>query len=234
MPKSKVYGHVFDDETERNVLKLKSDGYISELLGPIGTGKEAYVFYSHDQHNNTVAVKIHRHHIGAFKQIPTYLRLRGTGSRGYIKRIDDWTRYEFNFMSRAFNVGVSVPEPMRNYKNIIVMAFIGEDDVPAKPAVQDRNFEVDSWYKKITDVIVLLGRRRIIHGDLSPYNILNLKGNPFFIDFSQALKLSNMTLPYLVRDITTINSWFKSLGFADTKSEDELIKLIDPLLLNEQ
>ncbi len=232
MPKSKVYAHVFDEETYRNIVKLKSGGYISDLLGPIGTGKESYVFYSHDQHDRSVAVKVHRHHIGAFKQIPTYLRLRGTHSRGYINRIDDWTRYEFNFQQRAFGMGVNVPEPIRNYRNIIVMGFIGENDSPARPAIQDRDFDAKAWYGKISNYIVLMGRRHMIHGDLSPYNILNLKGEPFLIDFSQALKLSKMTLSYLSRDISIINNWFVSIGFEETIPEKEIIRTIDPLLLS--
>jgi serine/threonine-protein kinase RIO1 len=63
MSKSKVFLHVFDEETSRAVNKLQGDGYISTLLGPIGTGKESYVFYSESFNNRKVAVKLHRHNI---------------------------------------------------------------------------------------------------------------------------------------------------------------------------
>ena len=132
MTKSKVFSHVFDEETLRNVNKLQGDGYISNLLGPIGTGKESYVFYSRDFHDKLVAVKIHRHNIDAFKSIPSYIRLRGRKSGGFIKQINDWTRFEYNFLSKAYKLGVNAPEPIRCYENIIVMQFIGTEGDIAK------------------------------------------------------------------------------------------------------
>ena len=126
MPKSKTLSHVFDADTSRSILKLRSDGYIRELSGVLGSGKESYVFYSQDSHNREVAVKVHRHYINAFKGIPSYLGLRGSKTGGFFKRIDEWTRYEFSLLRKANEAGVNTPEPIRNYKNIMVMSFIGK------------------------------------------------------------------------------------------------------------
>ncbi|MCL5016534.1 MAG: hypothetical protein M1441_00085, partial [Candidatus Parvarchaeota archaeon] len=93
MQENKTFLHVFDQHTLRNIVKLTSDGLITELIGPIGTGKESYVFYSKDVHGDEVAVKIHRHNIQSFKEIPSYLSLRGIKSGGFLNTIDDWTRY---------------------------------------------------------------------------------------------------------------------------------------------
>ncbi len=226
MPKSKVFSHVFDEETLQNVNKLQGDGYISNLLGPIGTGKEAYVFYSSDFHDRFVAVKIHRHNIGAFKSIPSYIKLRGKSSGGFIKQINDWTRFEYFFLSKAYKLGVNVPEPIRCYENIIVMQLLGNAENIAKMAIKNDDFDHADWYKKIIDFIILMANEKMIHGDLSPYNILNYNGEPFMIDFSQSLNLSNLTLNFLVRDITNINNWFRSLGYKDVKKEEEILNLI--------
>ncbi|MCL4397035.1 serine protein kinase RIO [Candidatus Parvarchaeota archaeon] len=226
MTKSKVFSHVFDEETLRNVNKLQGDGYISNLLGPIGTGKESYVFYSRDFHDKLVAVKIHRHNIDAFKSIPAYIRLRGRKSGGFLKQINDWTRFEYNFLSKAHNLGINTPEPIRCYENIIVMQFIGSDDNPSKLAVKDRDFDAEKWYGLIIKFIVDMAKNGMIHGDLSPYNILNYNGEPFIIDFSQALKLSSSTINFLIRDITNINNWFLSLKYKSTKEAKEIIEEI--------
>ena len=224
MTKSKVFSHVFDEETLRNVNKLQGDGYISNLLGPIGTGKESYVFYSRDFHDRTVAVKIHRHNIDAFKSIPAYIRLRGRKSGGFIKQINDWARFEYNFLSKAYNLGINAPEPIRCYENIIVMQFIGSDENPAKLAIKDSDFDVEKWYTLLIKFIVSMAKNGMIHGDLSPYNILNYNGEPFIIDFSQALKLSSLTINFLVRDITNINNWFLSLKYGKVKKIKDILE----------
>ena len=226
MPKSKTFLHVFDEETLRAVNKLQGDGYISNLLGPIGTGKESYVFYSKDLHNRLVAVKIHRHNIDAFKNIPSYLRLRGRKTGGFLKQINDWTRFEYNFLSKAYSIGVNTPEPIRCYENIIIMQFIGSEDNPAKIAIKDSNFEVERWYKFIINSIINMAKSKMVHGDLSPYNILNYNGDPFIIDFSQALKLSSSTINFLVRDIININNWFLSLKYKNVKETKDILEEI--------
>ncbi len=223
MTKSKVFSHVFDEETLKNINKLQGDGYISNLLGPIGTGKESYVFYSRDFHDKLVAVKIHRHNIDAFKSIPSYIRLRGRKSGGFLKQINDWTRFEYNFLSKAHNLGINTPEPIRCYENIIVMQFIGTEGNIARQAIKDNDFDLDKWYKSITKIIIELAKNGMIHGDLSPYNILNYEGEPFIIDFSQALKLSSSTINFLVRDITNINNWFLSLKYKNIRETKDII-----------
>ena len=226
MTKSKVFSHVFDEETLRNVNKLQGDGYISNLLGPIGTGKESYVFYSRDFHDRIVAVKIHRHNIDAFKSIPAYIRLRGRKSGGFIKQINDWTRFEYNLLSKAYNLGINTPEPIRCYENIIVMQFLGRDENPAELAIKDSDFNIERWYVLLTNFIVSMAKNGIIHGDLSPYNILNYNGEPFIIDFSQALKLSSLTINFLVRDITNVNNWFLSLNYKNIKEAKDILEEI--------
>ena len=215
---------MFDEETLRNVNKLQGDGYISNLLGPIGTGKESYVFYSRDFHDRIVAVKIHRHNIDAFKSIPAYIRLRGRKSGGFIKQINDWTRFEYNFLSKAHNLGINTPEPIRCYENIIVMQFLGRDENPAELAIKDSDFNIERWYVLLTNFIVSMAKNGIIHGDLSPYNILNYNGEPFIIDFSQALKLSSLTINFLVRDITNVNNWFLSLKYEKIKKTKDILE----------
>ncbi len=230
MPRSKTFEHVFDEKTLFNIHKLESGGYIGKLLGPVGTGKESYIFYSTDPNGREVAVKVHRHDINAFKRIPTYLRLRGTRSSGFIKRINDWTRYEFAFQSRAFSMGIKTPEPYRVYENLIVMQFIGGDCVSAPQAIRDTDFDINAWYDEIIGSIVTMGKKGLIHGDLSPYNILNYQGKPYIIDFSQAVKLTSLTKGYLLRDIRNINAWFEKLGKSTITDEKDLLGEIDQTL----
>ena len=72
-----------------------------------------------------------------------------------------------------------------------------------------------------------MGGHGIIHGDLSPYNILNFEGKPYIIDFSQSLKLTSLTKDYLERDVTNINNWFEKLGKTDPVSYKNILESIE-------
>ncbi|MEM3844192.1 MAG: RIO1 family regulatory kinase/ATPase [Candidatus Parvarchaeota archaeon] len=224
---NKIYLKVFDSKSLEALNKLEGDGYISNLTGPLSTGKESYVFKSRDSQNREVAVKIHRHDIKSFKKIPSYLVLRGSKSGGFLRRINLWTRYEFNFLSKAFNIGINVPEPYRVYENILVMQFLGEGDTPAKLAIKTTDFDKERWYGEIVDSIIKMGKAGFMHGDLSPYNIMNFNDRPYLIDFSQALKLSQATLEYLKRDIDNVNRWFAKMGLDDISDSENIIGRIN-------
>ncbi|MDP8012985.1 MAG: RIO1 family regulatory kinase/ATPase [Nanoarchaeota archaeon] len=225
MEKDRKYSPLFDRNTGENISRLINSGLINEISGPIGSGKEANIFYTEDDFGRASAIKIHRHNINTFKSIPEYLKLRGKRAGGFIKIIDEWTRYEYETLKRAYSAGVKCPEPYGRSGNVIVMQFIGSDKRPAEMAVKSGSFDVDRWYKEIIDDIIKLAKRGIIHGDLSPYNILNFNGEPYIIDFSQALKLSSATRQYLIRDIRNINDWFRRLGL-ETMKEEQILEMI--------
>lgn len=231
MSNLKTYAHVFDQNTFKSLVRLESGGFITQLFGTLGSGKESYVFYAVDDHKREIAVKIHRHNIESFKRMPSYLRLRGMKSGGFLKRIDDWTRYEFKFLVKAFKIGVAVPEPYYNYRNIITMQFLGIDGGSARIAIKDSDFDRAEWYGTIIDYIIKMGKSGMIHGDLSPYNIINFNRKPFIIDFSQAISLSSSTVEFLKRDITNINLWFIKLGYSGISKTEDIIRNIDETLV---
>jgi len=54
---------------------------------------------------------------------------------------------------------------------------------------------------------------RLVHGDLSEYNILLYDGEPIIIDMGQAVMLEHpMSREFLSRDIKNIVRYFKKLG----------------------
>jgi len=104
------------------------------------------------------------------------------------------------------------------------MEFIGDGGVPA-PALKDAPPE-DAQAAYI-DVILNVEKAfiagRLIHADLSEYNILNWNGKLFIIDWGSAVDVSHPNLvELLTRDIRTINRFFDKLG-ASTIGEEELV-----------
>ena len=61
----------------------------------------------------------------------------------------------------------------------------------------------------------------MVHGDLSPFNILNDNETGVFIDMSQSTTLNNPNVKeYLLRDIKNVCDYFRKLGL---KVKDEQV-----------
>jgi RIO kinase 1 len=60
---------------------------------------------------------------------------------------------------------------------------------------------------------VLYRKARLVHGDLSEYNVMIWGGRPVIFDISQAVPIEHqMAATFLRRDITNLNRYFERLG----------------------
>jgi RIO kinase 1 len=65
----------------------------------------------------------------------------------------------------------------------------------------------------LNDVRKLYRDARLVHGDLSEYNIMYWRGLPYLIDLSQAVSLDHpLSHEFLKRDVKNINKFFRKLG----------------------
>lgn len=223
----KAYQHVFDHSTLRGLFKLSSQGYFDELKSPIKMGKEASVF-SATKDEKLVCVKIYR--IAAnFKKMfdymaadPRYLGLK----KNKMAVIHAWARKEFRNLLRARAVGVKVPKPIAVFQNILVMEHIGDNEA-AQQLNKDKPENPEKFYENlISNVKRLYQEARLIHADLSAFNILNHDEKPVLIDFSHAvdLKYPN-SIELLERDLRIIGNYFNKLG-VETDYRKEIEKCI--------
>ncbi len=230
----KIYAEVLDLRTLRALYKLSSKGLIKALGGVISTGKEANVFYADgnfDGKDVKMAVKIYRIETSEFDKMDEYIfgdkrfDMRKISQKD---RIFTWTEKEFRNLERAFEAGVNVPRPYSYLRNVLLMEFIGEDEIPAPTLVEIgkemRELDVDSIFELIIkDVKKLYWRAELVHADLSEYNIMYL-GKPYFIDMGQSVLTSHpKALEYLRRDVKNITRFFSKFG----------IKVSDSDILNE-
>jgi len=223
----KVRDEVFDKRTFMNLYALAKKGPIEALGGSISTGKEANIFLALGETGN-LAIKIYRINTSNFKAMQNYLI--GDPRFGNIKGtkraiITAWTRKEFRNLKRAQEVGVRVPNPIDMKENLLVMELIGEGEVPA-PRLREvklgedearRVFEIISGY--ISD---LYNKARMVHADLSEFNILYDRGEPVIIDMGQSVMLEHpMARAFLERDISNVARYFKkTYGIG---SEEEIL-----------
>jgi RIO kinase 1 len=207
----------------KTLYKLSAKGYIKALGGVISTGKEANVFYADghfDGEDVPMAVKIYRIETSEFSKMDEYL----FGDKRFdMRRISPkekifiWTEKEFRNLERAREADVNVPEPYVYLKNVILMEFIGEDELPAPTLAEVgrdlREMNPEEMFEDVIKNLKKLYRRaELVHADLSEYNIM-LFDKPYFIDMGQAVLSDHpMAQIYLTRDVKNVVRFFSKFG----------------------
>lgn len=215
-----VFGDVFDDATLMALYELAKKGYIDAMGGSVSTGKEANVFHAISKEYGEVAVKIFMMSTANFNAMKDYILgdPRFMGIRHTRKDIIlAWARKEFKNLKRAQEAGVRVPEPYVVKRNILLMEFIGNDGV-AMPQLKDVKMTQDDAqriFNKIVEYMSLLyGKAKLVHADLSEYNILVDMNDmsPVIIDMGQSVTTDHVNAEtFLIRDVNNIARFFKKL-----------------------
>lgn len=220
---------VFDSSTLMTLYRMMNRDVFDVLYGAVSTGKEANVFCAANEIGNFVAIKIYRIATTDFKTMYRYLagdpRYRQVPHERR-RIIFSWTSREFKNLQRAHRAGVPVPRPIDCEKNVLAMEFLGENGLPY-PRMKDTAPENPSRAYQILleSVKRLYHEARIIHSDLSEYNVL-LSPDPILIDFSMGTELGNpMAREYLRRDLQNLARYFRKLG-VETPEAEELEKKI--------
>ncbi len=220
---------VFDTSTLKTLYHLAKKGYIEALGGVISTGKEANVYHARGR-DREVAIKIYRVNASDFRAMQSYIigdpRFKNVK---HDKRsiVFTWTKKELRNLKKAHTAGVRVPEPFVSRNNVLLMEFIGNDEVPAQqlrvvPLTPDQAQDV---FDTTIDYIRKLYLENLVHADLSEFNIL-LKGSEVvFIDMGQSVTLDHPNaMKFLMRDIRNIIRFFRSRGV--TADEDRVVDMI--------
>ena len=143
----KVSEDVFDDVTLLALYKLVHKKWLSVIGGSISTGKEANVFYG-ERNGVGVAIKIYRIRTANFTTMSSYI----TGDRRFsrVKKsrkelVFAWTRKEYSNLARAHEAGIAVPEPLVWDRNILIMSYLGENEIPY-PQLKNADYERPGGY----------------------------------------------------------------------------------------
>ncbi|MDD3043516.1 MAG: serine protein kinase RIO [Methanosarcinaceae archaeon] len=228
----KLEENVFDEPTLKNLYKLSRKDFIKELGGSISTGKEANVFYATGPEKE-LAIKIYRITTSTFKAMDPYITKdpRFTNIR-HTRRdiVFAWTQKESQNLKRAISAGVRAPEPITTEKNILIMEFLGENEVPY-PQLKNITLEEEDA-KRIFEIIVeymrlLLTKANLVHADLSEYNIIIDPNTlePIIIDMGQSVTLEHPNArEFLYRDVQNILRYFSRYGIK--MSPEELLSKI--------
>ena len=209
----KVSEDVFDEVTLLALYKLVHKKWLSVIGGSISTGKEANVFYG-ERDGVGVAIKIYRIRTANFTTMSSYI----TGDRRFsrVKKsrkelVFAWTRKEYSNLARAHEVGIAVPEPLVWDRNILIMSYLGENEIPY-PQLKNADMKdpADIYATILKYIDILYNKAELVHGDLSEFNIL-YGDQPYLIDMGQSVTRDHpRAYQFLMRDIRNINRFFKN------------------------
>ena len=195
---------VFDQTTRMVVFDLMNSGLIYELNGVVSSGKEARVYWGITEKGEDLAVKIYLTSSAEFKR-GMHKYIEGDPRFKDVKHdtrslIAVWAQKEFRNLTEATQAKVRVPHPIAVKSNVVVMEFIGKDGVSAPSLKAQVPANPEKVYKTIIMYLKRLYRKaKIVHGDLSEYNIMMWKGKPVVFDLSQSVSIQHPMADFMLR-----------------------------------
>ncbi len=221
---------VFDRATRLAVEELFGRRQLGELHGVVNSGKEARVYWGESPSGSPVAVKIYLTSSAEFKKRMGYIagdRRFGKLPTNSRQTIYLWVQKEFKNLQLAESVGIRVPRPLAFYRNILLMEYIG---VPPRPAPTFAECEVDEEDFKWTFETIkkLYKSARLVHADLSEYNILKNGEERILFDLGSAVLISHpQAEEFLHRDLTNMVRFFKKRGLFEKDAASWLEGLVE-------
>ena len=221
---------VLDPRTRMILLQMINRHVVSEVNGVISTGKEANVYHAlstlRDDTDAHRAIKVYKTSILSFKDRDKYVTGEFRFRSGFNKRnnrsmVKVWAEKEFRNLKRIHGTGVPCPEPIYLRLHVLAMEFVGDAQGTAAPRLKDveiiDNEPVARWRSIYLDLIsymrVMFQVCKLVHADLSEYNVLFHNDKPWIIDVSQSVEHDHpKSLEFLRMDIKNVNSFFKRKG----------------------
>ncbi|MBR9701001.1 serine protein kinase RIO [Candidatus Woesearchaeota archaeon] len=211
----KTRAEVFDAFTERVLIKLSSQKHFDGLSSIVSPGKEAVVFAA-AKGEEFVAVKIYKLETAKFSKMYDYIRVDPRYQRVQNRKrqvIFKWAEREYNNLLLMREAGISVPMPITHRDNIIVMEFIGHDQLASPLLAHNAPENPEDFAEETFRQLEVITKAGFVHGDLSEFNIINHDERPVFIDFSHMAPLKAPNSDFLLeRDVKNVCRYFSKIG----------------------
>lgn len=234
---------VLDQRTRMILYQMINRGVVSEVHGAISTGKEANVYgavaVADDFSKIYRAVKVYKTAILSFKDRERYItgehRFKSGADKGNNRKmVKLWAEKEFRNLRRIHSAGIACPEPIQLKLHVLVMGFLGDKRGWAYPRLRDANIPAEdaeqTWRALYVQLLGIMRRLyqvcKLVHADLSEYNILYHDKQLYVIDVSQSVEHDHpRSLEFLRMDIKNTGDFFRRQG-VDTLADRAVFDFI--------
>ncbi len=207
---------------------LLADGVIDEIVARLKGGKEADVWLVRAG-GQTVAAKVYKaRQARSFKNDAAYKegrKVRNTrtqramdrGSRfGQAAAEEAWKEKESDALFRLHAAGVRVPRPVLFHEGVLLMEVVVDAHGHPAPRLVDATIareQAAGIYVDLRKQAVGMLVCGLIHGDLSPYNVLLGVQGPVVIDLPQVVDAAHNSQAekFFLRDLDAIHRFCASL-----------------------
>jgi RIO kinase 1 len=181
---------------------LLADGVIDEVVARLKSGKEADLWLVRHG-GETIAAKVYKaRETRSFKNNAGYLegrrvrdsrtqRAMDRGSRfGQAAAEEAWKAKEADALFALHAAGVRVPRPVTFYDGVLLMELVLDAHGNPAPRLIDAHVEradAARLYGELRASVIRMLGCDLVHGDLSPYNVLLGHDGPVIIDFPQVV-----------------------------------------------
>ncbi len=232
----KVDQGIFDTRTMTYLSKFYNKRIITALKSPIARGKEADLYLAEAGDAEVVSgqkyvmMKFFRIEASAFIKMSKYIegdpRFERQIGKSRESIINTWCKKEFGNLRVANGAGVLVPTPYMFNGNIIAMKFLGDHKTIA-PSLNDVRVEdPEAALYLIIENMKKLYQAKLVHADISEYNILVYNEVPYMIDFGQAVSTRHPSAhEFLKRDVANILQYFAK-KYKIRKDSDEVYRYL--------
>ncbi len=209
------------------------EGLITKIVRPIKSGKEASVHLCRSDPSTTgerlVALKIyHPPDRREFRDEALYrdgewikerrIRVAVEKKTAFGREVAGgiWVDREWETLRMLTEAGADVPRPIMRTDRAILMTYIGdeEDAAPQLRRYRSDDGETQELFRQVLRNVELFLYCNVIHGDLSPFNILVWEGQITVIDLPQAVdpRKNKHARGLLERDLVRVCEHFERSG----------------------
>ena len=181
------------------------------------------------------AIKIYKTSILVFKDRDKYVSGEHRWRKGYCrsnprKMVKVWAEKEMRNYRRLHAAGIKCPAPVLLKSHVLIMEFLGTNGWPS-PRIRDAGLSERRLREAYVQTVLIMRhmyrRCRLVHGDLSEYNLLWHCNEVYVIDVSQSVETDHPSaLDFLRKDASNVNDFFRKAGNLDVMTTRQLFEFV--------